>query len=103
MKSALLFLALSGAACAAPAGDEAPRITGRYDLSDGRELNVMMLGGHLVARIERLSAVRLKPDGPLHYVSDDGRMRLEAMPEADGHVARVRLTLRVGRQSPTGE
>ncbi len=67
-------------------------LTGRYRLSDGRELRVDRHGLHLWAQVGRARAQRLDDAGGHRFASVDGRTTIAFEPMADGSVDRLRLT-----------
>lgn len=67
-------------------------LTGRYRLSDGRELRVDRHGLHLYAQVGRARSQRLDDAGGHRFASVDGRTTIAFEPMADGRVERLRLT-----------
>lgn len=72
---------------------EFQEIKGRYQMSDGRVMDVVRRGGEIVANLEREDSATLRANDALNLRSVDGRMALRFIPNGRGDHVDVVVTL----------
>jgi hypothetical protein len=82
------ILGTSAAASAAQTAE----LRGRYELSDGRVLELSAQGRQVVANLDAAPTVALRALGAGLYASADGRMRVQLQQHANGTVSGLVLT-----------
>jgi hypothetical protein len=71
-------------------------LRGRYELSDGRVLELSAQGRQLVVNLGDAATVTLRAVGDGQYASTDGRLRVQPTQHANGNVSGLMLTERRG-------
>jgi hypothetical protein len=82
---------VSGAAVPLPPSATLHAMTGDFALSDGRRLQVLRPGLHLMAKIDRRFGVSLEPIGEHRFASRNGRLLVEFLPASDGGFDSLRV------------
>jgi hypothetical protein len=83
----------------ASSGVPTSEIRGRYELSDGRTLELSARGRQLVAHLDGAATTVLRATGAQRYASRDGRLQVQLDVQPNGSVDSLTLTEWRGREA----